>query len=116
MQFGYASADSDTGQQFAYLKGLGEIVISSGPEALYYLILFFITSKQNDVCVVMVITTYLAAQFQPGDVRHLPVGDNNGGLVDRDETHGLTAISSKEHRIFFVSEGAFNQLPLEVRI
>jgi hypothetical protein len=89
MEFRDPTTDCDPGQQLPWVERFCEIVIGTGSQASYDLVLLRVASEQDKVGVGILIATYPRTQLEPSNVGHFPVCDYDFRVMLRMETDGL---------------------------
>src|SRR5450432_1197249 len=116
MEFNDAATHCHASQQFTGVKRLREVVVGTRGQTSHDLIFVCVASEQYDVGVSTLVAAYLAAEFDPSDVWHLPICDNHRRAFRREEITGLATVFREANNIFFLSKSLSDELAIEARV
>jgi hypothetical protein len=116
MELDDATTHRNTRQQFARMKGLGDVVVRASGQPLYDLIFIRFAGEQDDVSVRSLVAAYVPAQLDSGEIGHLPICDYQGRLMYRQKITGLPTVFGEANGILLVSQSLLNELSIETRI
>jgi hypothetical protein len=93
-------ADADAVQQLVGMERLGDEVVGSGFQSLHHVLLAAVRREQDDVGVTAVMPrSNAAAQFEPVQAGHFPVGNDERELAGPHEFERFEAVAGGEDSV-----------------
>src|SRR5260370_24431559 len=90
MKFYDSSAHRKTRVQFLGMEWFCKVVVGSGRQTSYNVLLIGMARNDNDVGVgIFELGTNVLAKLDPAEVRHHPIGNQQVRLILREKIHGL---------------------------